>query len=192
MSVDGRASLRVMVVDGDPDARAGLRSLLAGSDEVEVIAEAGDGADAVMQAEQIRPDIVLLAAAAARTGHTSPLSRTARVFVLTGPDDRGTIDTAMRGGACGHLVPGAFTVSDLIRSVRDLSRAGLGLSVREAEVMDLISSGRSNGEIARELFLSEKTVKNHVNRIYSKLGVSSRPTAIALWRGLINPVPAKD
>jgi DNA-binding NarL/FixJ family response regulator len=50
--------------------------------------------------------------------------------------------------------------------------------------MDLIAGGRSNGEIARELFLSEKTVKNHVNRIYSKLGVSSRATAIALWRGL--------
>jgi DNA-binding NarL/FixJ family response regulator len=192
MSVDGRASLRVMVVDGDPEARAGLRSLLAGSDEVEVIAEAGNAAEAVTQAERIRPDIVLLDAVAARTGHASPLSRTARVFVLTGPDDRGTIEAAMRGGASGHLEPGAFTVGDLIRSVRDLSRASHGLSVREAEVMDLIASGRSNGDIARELFLSEKTVKNHVNRIYSKLGVSSRATAIALWRGLISAVPAKD
>ena len=192
MNVNGTASLRVMVVDGDPVARAGLRTLLAGSDEVEVIAEAGDGADAVTTAERVRPDIVLLDAAAARTGHASPLSRTARVFVLAGPDDRGTIEAAMRGGACGHLVPGSFTVGDLVRSVRDLSRASLGLSVREAEVMDLIASGRSNGEIARELFLSEKTVKNHVNRIYSKLGVSSRPTAIALWRGLISVVPAKD
>jgi DNA-binding NarL/FixJ family response regulator len=181
-----------MVVDGDPAARAGLRSLLAGSDEVEVIAEAGDAADAVDQAEHVRPDIVLLDAAAARTGHTSPLSRTARVFVLAGPDDRRTIEAAIRGGACGHLVPGAFTVEDLIRNVRDLSRASHGLSVREAEVMDLIASGRSNGDIARELFLSEKTVKNHVNRIYSKLGVSSRATAIALWRGLISAVPAKD
>jgi DNA-binding NarL/FixJ family response regulator len=192
MSVNGTVSLRVMVVDDDPDARAGLLSLLGGSDEVEVIGEAGNGPDAVTLAEQIRPDIVLLAAAAARHGHASPLSRTARVFVLTGSDDRGTIETAMRAGACGHLVPGAFTVGDLIRSVRDLSRASLGLSVREAEVMDLIASGRSNGEIARELFLSEKTVKNHVNRIYSKLGVSSRATAIALWRGLISAVPAKD
>lgn len=58
--------------------------------------------------------------------------------------------------------------------------------------MDLIATGRSNGEIARQLFLSEKTVKNHVNRIYSKLGVSSRATAIALWRGMVSVLPAQD
>ncbi|GAA3156448.1 hypothetical protein GCM10010466_54160 [Planomonospora alba] len=57
-----------------------------------------------------------------------------------------------------------------------------GLSRREAEVMELIASGCSNGQIARRLFLSEKTVKNHVNRIYAKLGVTSRVTAIGLWR----------
>jgi len=58
--------------------------------------------------------------------------------------------------------------------------------------MDLIATGRSNGEIARQLFLSEKTVKNHVNRIYAKLGVSSRATAIALWRGMVSVLPARD
>jgi DNA-binding NarL/FixJ family response regulator len=89
-------------------------------------------------------------------------------------------------------VPGEFTAVDLIRSVRDASKASLGLSAREAEVMDLIAGGRSNREIARELFLSEKTVKNHVNRIYSKLSVSSRATAIALWRGIMSAVPARD
>lgn len=55
------------------------------------------------------------------------------------------------------------------------------LSKRETEVMDLIATGQSNGQIARRLFLSEKTVKNHVNRIYAKLGVDSRVTAIGLW-----------
>jgi DNA-binding NarL/FixJ family response regulator len=55
------------------------------------------------------------------------------------------------------------------------------LSKREAEVMDLIATGQSNGQIAQHLFLSEKTVKNHVNRIYAKLGVDSRVTAIGLW-----------
>jgi Response regulator containing a CheY-like receiver domain and an HTH DNA-binding domain len=63
-------------------------------------------------------------------------------------------------------------------------RAELGLSKRETEVMELIADGCSNGEIAQRLFLSEKTVKNHVNRIYAKLGVDSRVTAIGLWRGL--------
>jgi DNA-binding CsgD family transcriptional regulator len=58
---------------------------------------------------------------------------------------------------------------------------GSVLSKRETEVMDLIATGHSNGEIARRLFLSEKTVKNHVNRIYAKLGVESRVIAIRHW-----------
>jgi DNA-binding CsgD family transcriptional regulator len=56
------------------------------------------------------------------------------------------------------------------------------LSAREIEVMSLIADGQTNGEIAARLFLAEKTVKNHVRRIYSKLGVGSRPAAIAYWR----------
>ncbi|WP_131739359.1 response regulator transcription factor [Actinomadura roseirufa] len=191
MSVDETAPLRVLVVDCDPRVRAQVVSLLADSDELEVVAETAGGADAVGLAARLRPDIVLLDADAARTGHAAPLSRASRVFVHAPPDD-GCVETALRGGACGHLVPGSFTVRDLIRGVRDASRASLGLSAREAEVMDLISTGRSNGEIARQLFLSEKTVKNHVNRIYAKLGVSSRATAIALWRGMMSVLPIKD
>jgi DNA-binding NarL/FixJ family response regulator len=56
------------------------------------------------------------------------------------------------------------------------------LSAREAEVMSLIADGQTNGQIAARLFLAEKTVKNHVRRIYSKLGVGNRPAAIAYWR----------
>jgi DNA-binding CsgD family transcriptional regulator len=62
------------------------------------------------------------------------------------------------------------------------TRTDTGLSAREAEVMSLIAAGQTNGEIAARLFLAEKTVKNHVRRIYSKLGVGSRPAAIAYWR----------
>src|SRR5690242_18234232 len=61
------------------------------------------------------------------------------------------------------------------------TRASLGLSARELEVMSLIAGGHTNGEIAAHLFLAEKTVKNHVRRIYSKLGVDSRRAAIAHW-----------
>jgi len=61
------------------------------------------------------------------------------------------------------------------------TRLTTSLSRRETEVMDLIATGHSNGEIAQRLFLSEKTVKNHVNRIYAKLGVDSRVSAIGLW-----------
>lgn len=62
-----------------------------------------------------------------------------------------------------------------------------GLSAREVEVMSLIADGQTNGEIAARLFLAEKTVKNHVRRIYSKLGVGSRPAAIAYWRQAVGP-----
>jgi DNA-binding CsgD family transcriptional regulator len=63
------------------------------------------------------------------------------------------------------------------------------LSAREMEVMSLIADGRTNGEIAARLFLAEKTVKNHVRRIYSKLGVGSRPAAIACWRAAVEHAP---
>ena len=63
------------------------------------------------------------------------------------------------------------------------------LSAREAEVMSLIADGQTNGEIAARLFLAEKTVKNHVRRIYSKLGVGSRPAAIAYWRDACGRAP---
>jgi DNA-binding CsgD family transcriptional regulator len=63
----------------------------------------------------------------------------------------------------------------------------LGLSAREIEVMSLIAGGHTNGEIAARLFLAEKTVKNHVRRIYSKLGVHNRSAAIAHWRSSRSP-----
>jgi len=93
------------------------------------------------------------------------------------------------GGGDGFALNGARTRTraDAPREVSgaaDLDGAGEshGLSAREAEVMSLIADGQTNGQIAARLFLAEKTVKNHVRRIYSKLGVGSRPAAIAYWR----------
>ena len=171
MSSDGSLPLRVMVVDGDP----ALIMLLEGSNEIDVICEPGD---AVAAAERLRPDVVLLGPRSA--AHTAPLSRHTRVFIVS--SDPSAASDALREGATGHLVPGRFTARELVEVFRDACRTQASLSARESEVMDLIASGRSNGEIARELFLSEKTVKNHVNRIYSKLGVVSRSAAIALWQ----------
>jgi ATP/maltotriose-dependent transcriptional regulator MalT len=65
-------------------------------------------------------------------------------------------------------------------SIPESARAA-GLSSREAQIMTLIAAGHSNGQIAERLVLAEKTVKNHVNRIYAKLGVGSRPAAISCW-----------
>jgi ATP/maltotriose-dependent transcriptional regulator MalT len=65
-------------------------------------------------------------------------------------------------------------------SIPESARAA-SLSSREAQIMTLIAAGHSNGQIAERLVLAEKTVKNHVNRIYAKLGVASRPAAISCW-----------
>ena len=94
------------------------------------------------------------------------------------------------GGGEGLALNGARTRirADAPREVSgpagpaDTSESPGLLSAREAEVMSLIADGQTNGQIAARLFLAEKTVKNHVRRIYSKLGVGSRPAAIAYWR----------
>ena len=93
------------------------------------------------------------------------------------------------GGGEGFALNGVGTrlLTDPPREVSGAADSGgtnesHGLSAREAEVMSLIADGQTNGQIAARLFLAEKTVKNHVRRIYSKLGVGSRPAAIAYWR----------
>jgi DNA-binding NarL/FixJ family response regulator len=83
-----------------------------------------------------------------------------------------------------HSGAGAARESNGINGAKETvgGSPDLGLSARELEVMSLIAGGHTNGEIAAHLFLAEKTVKNHVRRIYSKMGVDSRPAAIAHWR----------
>ena len=102
------------------------------------------------------------------------------------PGPAGGEGFALNGVRAGLLGAGEGPSGNGVRAGRahdgadaDSSR---GLSAREAEVMSLIADGQTNGQIAARLFLAEKTVKNHVRRIYSKLGVGSRPAAIAYWR----------
>ncbi|MCO5998970.1 response regulator transcription factor [Actinoallomurus rhizosphaericola] len=182
MSSDGPLPLRVMVVDGDP----ALISLLQDSDELDVVNEPGEPTapgEALEAAERLRPDLVIVGPEFA--AHAAPLSRRVRVFVVC--NEPTAASAALREGASAHLTPDRFTARELLQVFRDADRADLDLSAREAEVMDLIAGGHSNGEIARELFLSEKTVKNHVNRIYAKLRVGSRAAAITLWRARPRP-----
>ena len=92
-----------------------------------------------------------------------------------------------QSGVRGVALNGARARVQAEAPTEDSEAGGTGasprLSAREAEVMSLIADGQTNGEIAARPFLAEKTVKNHVRRIYSKLGVGSRPAAIAYWRG---------
>jgi DNA-binding NarL/FixJ family response regulator len=205
---------RVLIVDDNAVLRRGIASLLEVVDGIQVVGEAGTGKEAIALAKECSPDVVLLdvrmpvmdGIAAA-----GPLSKMAKVMMLTYAEDEERVSAAIRAGASGYLVHGRFTPEELERAVTDLAaghnvispavvsvvfdalREGPGverkagptaLTEREAEIMNLLAQGRSNGAIAAELFISEKTVKNHINRIYAKLGVANRAEAIAAHLGM--------
>jgi DNA-binding NarL/FixJ family response regulator len=115
--------------------------------------------------------------ATALNGHTTGLNGTAGLNGHAAGSAPGAAG-ASRVGPRGSRGSGASAASG---EADEADQASMSLSARESEVMSLIAGGHTNGEIAAHLFLAEKTVKNHVRRIYSKLGVASRPAAIAHW-----------
>lgn len=207
---DGPA-VRVVICDDHELFRRGLAMVLADADGVEVVGVAAGGAEAVELAEREQPDVVLLdvrmpggdgVAAAAE------LTTSTRVLMLTYTDDVETITAAMRAGAHGYLVHGAHSPEELVDAVRRVhagevvlgaeaagavvsalreaprvvdASAAFGITRREAEVLDCLAKGLSNSEIAARLYLSPKTVKNHLHNAYAKLGVTTRAEAVALW-----------
>jgi DNA-binding NarL/FixJ family response regulator len=214
----------VLIADDNTVIRHGLASLLATSDDIEVVGEAANGQQAIEATEELRPDVVLLDVRMPVTdGVTAAatVSRTAKVAMLTYADDEPTVTAAIRAGASGYLVHGRFDADELGQAVRDVAAGNtvlspavapvvfealrhhttvtttkegdpLGLTEREADVMNHLAQGSSNAAIAAELFMSEKTVQNHIHRIYAKLGVRTRAQAIALWLGVIRPAAARS
>jgi len=206
--------IRVLIVDDNAVIRRGIGALLDEAERVEVVAEAGDGQEAIRLASELRPDVVLLDVRMPVMDGieaAGPLSERARVMMLTYTDEQEQVVAAIRAGASGYLVHGQFDADELVTRIRQLaagetvlSPAVVGtvfealrktpgapddpfgpasLTSREREIMNLISQGLTNGQIAERFVLSEKTVKNHVNRIYGKLGASNRAQATALWLG---------
>ncbi len=143
-----------------------------------------------------------------------PLSERSKVLMLSYSEDEDLVTGAIRNGASGYLVHGRFEPEELASRIlavargemvlspavtpavfealrrapgpdNDTDELGLGsLTAREREVLNLLARGRSNRDIAEELFITNKTVKNHLSRIYEKLAVHSRAEAIALWLGV--------
>ncbi len=289
--------LRVVVADDNPVVRAGLTVLLQGREDIDVVAEAGDGREAYDMAVRQRPDVILLDVRMPGVDGISALPhlvRIAPVLMMTYSRESEIVHEALRLGAGGYLVHGEFTADELVAAVRDTKEGrarfthsastallesvrgagpvtpaaqdlpeGLGaactgqghrpapspgpasasahitqdransalaptpqagraganpapsqfaqnpslaqpsmahsssdtsvpapwgvvdeLSEREVEVMGLIASGMTNQQIAATCFISQKTVKNHINRIFAKLNAGSRGEAIALWHRL--------
>ncbi|HWE91935.1 MAG TPA: response regulator transcription factor [Pseudonocardiaceae bacterium] len=206
--------IRLLIVDDHPVVRDGLRGMFAGDDRFEVVGEAGDGREAVVRAEALRPDVVLMdLRMPGGDGVTAIAELTRRglpghVLVLTTYDTDRDVVPAIEAGATGYLLKDApreellravcaaargesvlspSVASRLIGQVRAPAREPL--SQRELEVLGLIARGTTNRAAAAKLFISEATVKTHLLHIYAKLGVKDRAAAVAtaFERGLIVP-----
>jgi DNA-binding NarL/FixJ family response regulator len=201
-------TVRVLVVDDHPVVRSGLVGMLAVTDDITVVGEAGDGAAAVTLARTAKPDVMLLDVRMPRQDGVSAapdVAQHATVLMLTYAESPEIVSAAVKAGARGYLVHGHFTENELLSAVRMAARgigtfsaqavaalsnptpskatlaSRYGLSEREADVMELMAQGAANGEIARALYISEKTVKNHINRIFTKLQANNRGHAVSLW-----------
>ncbi|WP_078290876.1 response regulator transcription factor [Mycobacterium sp. D16R24] len=207
--------MRVVVGDDHPLFREGVVRALTGSGQIEVVAEAEDGAGALALIRQHLPDVALIdyrmpeldgtqVAAAVRRDEL----RT-RVLLLSAHDDAAIVYRALEEGAAGFLSKES-TRAELVSAVLDCARgrdvvtasltsglageirrraqpAGPALSAREREVLRMIAAGLTVPTIAKQLFLAPSTVKTHVQRLYEKLGVGDRAAAVAeaMRRGLL-------
>ncbi|NUT39253.1 MAG: response regulator transcription factor [Thermoactinospora sp.] len=194
--------IRVLIADDHPVVRQGLRTFLDLQDDITVVGEAGDGAQAVELVGELAPDVLLLDLKMPVLDGLGALERltgsATRVVVLTSVSDRSDVGPAMRAGASGFLYKDVDP-SALVQAVRSVHNgqvllapeaaeamlaAGASaapspspLTEREREVLALIAAGRSNREIARSLAVAEKTVKTHVSNVLMKLGVQDRTQA---------------
>ena len=201
--------IRLVIADDHPIVRAGLNALFSLEADIEVVAEAGTPEEAVLFAERENPDVVLMdlqfgaddaANGADATRRIRALDAPPYVLVLTNYDSDADILSAVEAGASGYLLKDA-PPRELIAGVRAaaagesalapviasrlLSRMRapqISLSAREIQVLELVAAGRSNTEVAAELFVSETTVKSHLAHIFSKLDVNSRTAAVSAAR----------
>jgi DNA-binding NarL/FixJ family response regulator len=204
--------VRVLIVDDHPVVRTGLRGMLEGQPNLEVVGEAEDGEEAVKLTEQLNPNVVLMdlrmpgMGGVVATAQIKERIPDVHVLVLTTYDSSADILRAIEAGATGYLLKDAPR-EELFRAVRAAAQgkpllapevaahlmervrwpSEETLSGRELEVLELVAQGKSNRDIAAELWISEATVKSHLLHVYDKLGATDRASAVAvaMKRGIL-------
>ncbi|EXG81265.1 response regulator [Cryptosporangium arvum] len=199
--------IRLLLADDHPVVRDGLRGMFDSVEDIEVVGEASDGEQAVLQAVALRPDVVVMDLRMPGGGGVEAIRElrhrgvAARVLVLTTFDEDADVLDAVAAGATGYLLKDA-PGDELLRAVRSAHRgeavlspavasrlmtraaspppvaASPGLSKRELEVLRLVAAGATNREAAKTLFISETTVKTHLLHLFEKLGVRDRASAV--------------
>ena len=203
----------LLVVDDHPVVRDGIVGMVASADDIEVVGEAADGAEAVALAQVLDPDVVLMDLRMPRMDGVAAvrefvrLRLRSRIVVLTTFDADADVLPAITAGATGYLLKDAPR-DELLRAVRAAAEGGTVLApsvasrlvhrvrtrdedlltARELEILALVADGATNGAAGRALHLSESTVKTHLLSVYAKLGVGDRAAAVAegFRRGLLN------
>jgi NarL family two-component system response regulator LiaR len=201
-------SIRILVADDHAIVREGLRALINGKLDMELVGEAGNGEEAVLRARSLQPDVILMDLVMPRKSGFEAIQEIrrengrARILVLTsfGDDDR--VVSAIKAGALGYLLKDSSPqeLTDAIRCVyrgepslhptvartlflrcsqdRSPRPDASTLSEREIEVLKLVARGLSNRDIAADLDIAEGTVRFHVGNILSKLGLENRAQAV--------------
>jgi DNA-binding NarL/FixJ family response regulator len=202
--------IRVLVVDDHHVVRQGLVALLKTVPDINVVAEAADGGEAVELHRKHKPDVTLMDLRLQTVGGVEAIQRirsenpAARIVVLTTYDGDEDIYRALQAGAKAYLLKG-MSVEELISTIHAVHAGksripapiaeklaermgGPELTNRELGVLQLIVRGRSNKEIASDLVISEATVKTHINSLLGKLGVTDRTQAAtaAIQRGIVH------
>jgi two-component system, NarL family, response regulator LiaR len=203
------AAIRVMLVDDHTVVRSGLAAFLLAYDDLDLVAEASDGAEAVRLCERSRPDVILMDLIMPRMdGATATRVIRERhpeiqVLILTSFKEDNLVQDALKAGAIGYLLKNV-TADELANAIRSAHRGrptlapeaaqalihaathagdlilGHDLTEREHDVLQLMVKGLDNNEIAESLIVSRSTVKFHVSNILSKLQATSRTEAVAI------------